>query len=143
MKPSPLFQNSILLAAVTAWFLAQVLKIPIQYWRKRRWEWVLLLRAGGMPSSHSAFVSAAAHAIGLFQGFNTPLFALAVATGLIELLAGVAMLQRRHSGRKWGIVAGIVSVSIMWTCCAYPFCLGVGVYSLVLLCRESAKQAFE
>ncbi|MCK4741083.1 MAG: divergent PAP2 family protein, partial [Anaerolineales bacterium] len=65
MNPLVVFQNQVLIGALLAWSGAQVLKLPIEYARTRSWNWSLLLRAGGMPSSHSALVTAAAHGIGL------------------------------------------------------------------------------
>ena len=51
-----LFQNKALIVGLTAWALAQVIKIPLDYLRTRRWNWALLLTTGGMPSSHTALV---------------------------------------------------------------------------------------
>jgi acid phosphatase family membrane protein YuiD len=65
MNPISVFDNFVLWTALSAWVLAQILKTPIHYLRTRKWDWAQLLRAGGMPSSHSALVAAAAHAVGL------------------------------------------------------------------------------
>ena len=80
-----LLQNYVLIAALTAWSIAQLLKTPLEYLHSRQWDWTLLLRAGGMPSSHASLLIGATHAIGLAAGFDSPLFALAVvydATGV-------------------------------------------------------------
>ena len=68
------FQNRVLITALTAWGLAQVIKIPLDYLRTGRWNWALLFSVGGMPSSHAALLTSATHAIGLYYGFDTPLF---------------------------------------------------------------------
>ena len=78
-----LVSNQILWASLTAWFLAQVLKVPIEYFVSRRLNWSLWLRAGGMPSSHSAFISAVSLSIGLNAGFDTPEFAISVVLAMI------------------------------------------------------------
>ncbi len=62
--------NTILIAAVLAWAIAQTIKVPVYYLQRQRWNWAILLSPGGMPSSHTALVTAAAHAIGLFAGFD-------------------------------------------------------------------------
>src|SRR4030067_881128 len=67
-----LLHNSVLIAALTAWALAQIVKLPIEYVRTRRWNWALLLRAGGMPSSHSALVAGAAPGHGAGGGGPGP-----------------------------------------------------------------------
>ncbi|MCJ7625756.1 MAG: divergent PAP2 family protein [Anaerolineaceae bacterium] len=78
-----LLSNQILWASLTAWFIAQVVKLPIDYFQTRQINWSLLLRAGGMPSSHSAFIAAATLSIGLYAGFDTPAFALSVVMTMI------------------------------------------------------------
>lgn len=91
-----LLANQILHACLTAWLLAQILKVPIEYLITRKANWSLLLRAGGMPSSHSALMACAALSIGLNTGFDTPLFALAVVLGMI--IAYDASGIRRQAG---------------------------------------------
>lgn len=92
-----LWQNQVLVAALTAWSLAQILKVPIEFWRTHKWDWALLFTAGGMPSSHSALVTAAAHAIGLYAGFDSPLYALSVVVTMIVVYDATGI--RRQAGR--------------------------------------------
>ena len=65
MNLGAIFNNRILIIALAAWAVAQVLKIPMEYLRSRRWNWALVFTAGGMPSSHSALMVGATQAIGL------------------------------------------------------------------------------
>ena len=58
MNLAALLQNKALIAGLVAWVLAQVIKIPLDYLRTRRWNWALLFTTGGMPSSHSALMTA-------------------------------------------------------------------------------------
>jgi hypothetical protein len=92
------FQNHVLLSALIAWGLAQGLKIPLDYLQTRRWNWALLLSAGGMPSSHAALVVAAAHAIGLYVGFETPLFGVAVVVCMVVIYDATGI--RRQAGMQ-------------------------------------------
>ncbi|MEW5941091.1 MAG: divergent PAP2 family protein [Chloroflexota bacterium] len=96
-----LLQNHVLIGALTAWLIAQVLKPPMEYLRTREWHWGLLLSAGGMPSSHSALIVGVTHGIGLFFGFDSPLFALAVAITMIVVYdaAGVRRQAGMHAER--------------------------------------------
>jgi uncharacterized protein len=91
-----LFNNHVLAAGLIAWALAQTLKVPIEYLQKRRWNWALLFSAGGMPSSHSALMVSTMIAIGLFYGFGTPAFALAVAITMIVVYDATGI--RRQAG---------------------------------------------
>lgn len=92
-----LLHNYVLIAALIAWGIAQALKVPIEYISTHKVNWVLLLRAGGMPSSHSALVTAAAHSIGLFMGFNTGLFALAIVLAMVVIYDATGI--RRQAGK--------------------------------------------
>lgn len=91
-----IFQNRVLIAGMTAWALAQIIKIPLDYVRTRRWNWALLFTTGGMPSSHSSLMTATTHAIGLYQGFASPLFAIAVAITMIVVYDAANV--RRQAG---------------------------------------------
>jgi len=78
-----LIQNKPLIAGLVAWLLAQIIKIPLDYLQTRRWNWALLLTTGGMPSSHSSLMTGTVFAIGLYHGFDNPVFALGVAITMI------------------------------------------------------------
>ncbi len=92
-----LLHNYVLIAALVAWAIAQSLKVPIEYLQTRKWNWALLVQAGGMPSSHSALVVATAHAIGLSVGFASALFALAFAVTMIVIYDATGI--RRQAGK--------------------------------------------
>ena len=101
-----IFRNQVLLGALLAWSGAQGLKLAIEYGRTRSWDWSLLLRAGGMPSSHSALVTAAAHGIGLTSGFDTPLFAMSIALAMIVIYDATGI--RRQAGQHAKIINAII-----------------------------------
>jgi uncharacterized protein len=96
-----LFQNKVLIAGLVAWGLAQIIKIPLDYLRTRRWNWALLLTTGGMPSSHSSLMTGTVLAIGLYHGFDNPLFALGVVITMIVTYdaAGVRRQAGIHAQR--------------------------------------------
>jgi acid phosphatase family membrane protein YuiD len=101
MNLSAIFQNKVLIVGLIAWGLAQVIKIPLDYLRTRRWNWALLLTTGGMPSSHSSLMTATTHAVGLYYGFDNPIFALGVAITMIVTYdaAGVRRQAGIHAQR--------------------------------------------
>jgi uncharacterized protein len=96
MPLSGLFQNRVLDTMLISWFLAQILKPPLEYLRRGKWNWGYLLSAGGMPSSHSSLMVGATTAIGLHEGFNTSLFALAAAITMIVIYDAAGV--RRQAG---------------------------------------------
>jgi uncharacterized protein len=92
-----IFQNKVLITVMAAWLLAQVLKIPTEYLRSRRWMWAMFFAAGGMPSSHTALMVGGTLAVGLYHGFDNPLFAIAV--GATMIIAHDAAGVRRQAGK--------------------------------------------
>ncbi len=96
-----LVRNQVLVAALLGWFIAQTLKLPIHYFRYKRWSWALWFSAGGMPSSHSSLITATTLACGLYEGFDSPVFALAFAVSMVILYdaAGVRRQAGIHAQR--------------------------------------------
>ncbi len=103
MPDSPInnnvLSNYVLITALIAWAAAQLLKLPTAYLKTHEWHWSLFFSAGGMPSSHSALISSTTLAIGFFQGFGSPLFALALAIGMIVVYdaAGIRQQAGKHA----------------------------------------------
>jgi uncharacterized protein len=94
--PANLFISPVLIAGLVSWLIGQSLKVPVEYLRTRAWNWSLLFSAGGMPSTHSSLMSSITLSIGLFDGFNTPLFALAFAVSMIVMYDATGI--RRQAG---------------------------------------------
>lgn len=96
MNLQAVFQNHVLISALVAWGVAQIIKLPLDYFFSKRWNWALLISVGGMPSSHSALVTATAIAVGLYAGFDSPLFALATAVSMVVIYDATGI--RRQAG---------------------------------------------
>ena len=110
MNVLALFQNKALIAGLIAWALAQVIKIPLYYLQRRKWNWSLLFTTGGMPSSHSALMTATTFAIGLYNGFESPVFALGVVITMVVTYdaAGVRQQAGIHAQRINVIMAELL-----------------------------------
>lgn len=80
-----LITNKPLMCAMTGWLLAQILKIAVTAVVERTFDMSRLLAPGGMPSSHSAFVTALAATIGLQCGLGSVHFAIAAALALVVM----------------------------------------------------------
>ncbi len=102
-----IFNNYVLVAALIAWLIAQLLKVPIEYLRRHRWNWALLVQAGGMPSSHSALIVGITYAIGLSVGFGTPLFAFAFAMAMIVIYDATGI--RRQAGKHAELINAMIN----------------------------------
>ncbi|MFH1389232.1 MAG: divergent PAP2 family protein [Candidatus Margulisiibacteriota bacterium] len=101
-----LLNNFPFVAVVVSWFIAQSLKVFF-YWYK---EGVLSLwhffEAGGMPSAHSASVTALTLAIAMTQGLNSPLFTIALVFALIVMYDATGV--RRAAGKQAEILNRVV-----------------------------------
>ena len=88
-----LLANRVLVVALTAWLLAQTLKLLIYLWRERRVNLRYLASSGGMPSSHSALVTALATATALTAGVRSSIFAVAVVFAAIVMYDAAGVRQ--------------------------------------------------
>lgn len=102
-----IFSNKALIPALTAWTLAQIIKLPLEYFRTRRWDWNMVFSAGGMPSSHSALMTSVTWSLGLNEGFNSPIFALALATSMIVIYDATGI--RRQAGKHAQVINTIIN----------------------------------
>lgn len=80
-----LLANKIFIVCVIAWSAAQVLKVVYYGVKHRRLNLRLLTSAGGMPSSHSALVTALAAGVAIQHGLRSTEFAIAI------VFAGIVM----------------------------------------------------
>lgn len=86
-----------LLAGVLAAFFAQVIKFFIFTIKSRKVNFKIFTTTGGMPSSHSAGVMGLATSVGLIDGFDSVLFAVAVGFALITMYDAAGV--RRAAGK--------------------------------------------
>ncbi|HOJ01973.1 MAG TPA: divergent PAP2 family protein [Anaerolineaceae bacterium] len=96
-----LLSNYVLMSAATAWLVAQLLKLPINYFFNKEWDWSILISPGGMPSSHSAISTAAALGIGLQEGFGSSLFALAMTLATIVIYDAISIRRQAGFHAEW------------------------------------------
>ena len=89
--------NYVLEAAIIANILAQLIKLPLRLIIKREWRPSIIFSTGGMPSSHAAFVTALATAVGIQEGINSTMFAIAFCFAAVVIYD--AMGIRRHAGQ--------------------------------------------
>ena len=84
------------ISAFFAGGLAQAIKIATGWIRTRRFRFGDFGTPGGMPSAHSALVTALAVAVGLTEGFDAPDAMIAVGLGTITMADAVSI--RRAAG---------------------------------------------
>jgi acid phosphatase family membrane protein YuiD len=91
-----IFNNPVIVSVIIASIMAQILKLPLEFLRTKKWDWSLIFGTGGMPSSHSAVMTAAAAGVGHYVGFDTPLFGLAFAITMVVVYDATNI--RRQAG---------------------------------------------
>jgi uncharacterized protein len=96
MNPSHLFISPVLIAGLISWALGQVVKVVLDRIQKHAWDWSLFFSAGGMPSTHSALMASITLAIGIYNGFNSTLFALSFALSMVVMYDATGI--RRQAG---------------------------------------------
>jgi hypothetical protein len=80
-----LFDNSVLFWSLLSCLLAQFFKIIFNFFITGKISFRIMFETGGMPSSHSALITGATSGIGYEIGFDSPIFAFAVAVALIVM----------------------------------------------------------
>jgi acid phosphatase family membrane protein YuiD len=95
-SPIDLFRNPTLWAAFLGWMAAQTVKMALNLRRTRRIDFAYLVSLGGMPSAHSAMVSALALSTGLNAGFGSQAFTVSLALAIVVMFD--ASTVRRASG---------------------------------------------
>jgi len=93
-----LLTNFPLWASLAAIFFAQFVKVPIQYIATRRLDWSLLTSTGGMPSSHSAAVTALSTGVALETGMDSSVFAVSAVFAIITMFDASGV--RRQAGEQ-------------------------------------------
>lgn len=90
--------NYSLFCAFFAWVCAQFLKIIFTYFSEKKFNIELLFSSGGMPSAHSAAVTALAASIGVECGIHSPFFSIATIFAAIVMYDSSGV--RRSSGEQ-------------------------------------------
>lgn len=101
-----LLYNPWLMAAMLAWLLAQSLKMTFSTIVTRRFDFSRFVDTGGMPSSHTAFVSSLATAVGLTEGWRSVLFAVVLSFALLVIYDATNL--RRSAGYHAQVLNEIV-----------------------------------
>ncbi len=90
--------NKVLMSGLVSWALAQILKASIYTAINKKFEPRRLIGDGGMPSGHSATVSAAAFSSALSYGLSS--FQFAISAILAVIVMHDAMGVRLETGKQ-------------------------------------------
>ncbi|MFC4404820.1 divergent PAP2 family protein [Gracilibacillus xinjiangensis] len=93
-----LFANFPLWAALIAIFIAQAIKVPLHLIATKEFKPGLAFSTGGMPSSHSAAVTAVSTGVGIEHGVSSGLFAVSCVFAIIIMFDATGI--RRQAGEQ-------------------------------------------
>ena len=99
--------NPVILAAAFSWIFSQVIKAVIYAIVNKKFDISRLFGDGGMPSGHSATVTALALTCGLIEGFDSAQFGLAFF--LCIIVCHDAMGVRREAGKHAVIIRKLIN----------------------------------
>ncbi|PAN38778.1 hypothetical protein PAHAL_7G197000 [Panicum hallii] len=98
--------NYPLVAALLAFAVAQSSKVFTTWYKDNRWDARQFIASGGMPSSHSATVTALAVAVGIQEGFRSASFATALVFACVVMHDAFGV--RLHAGKQAEVLNQIV-----------------------------------
>lgn len=99
-------EQSSFVTAIICWFAAQVIKVITVLVVDRRIDFGRFVGSGGMPSSHSAFVTGLATSVGLSSGFASEVFSIAAVLALVVMYDAAGV--RRAAGEQAKILNQLV-----------------------------------
>ena len=105
--------NPYLMAGLSSWFIAQVLKTIIHSIVHKEFDVLRFVGDGGMPSGHSATVTAVATMSALVHGFGS--FQFAISAILATIVCHDAMGVRMETGKQSMILNEIVDLVELFT----------------------------
>ena len=101
-----ILDNRVLLVALIACLVAQVLKVVFEFVKNRKLHLRVLVETGGMPSAHSALVTALAVGIGQTLGWASPSFAVTSVFAIIVMYDAAGV--RQAAGKQARILNQII-----------------------------------
>ena len=97
-----IYQNHALWVALAGWFIAQLLKVIFVLLRDKHFDVRRFVGSGGMPSSHSSFVTSLATFIGFQHGFDSGIFALCTVFAFVVMYDAAGV--RRAAGHQAAVL---------------------------------------
>ena len=102
-----IIDNQVLVVALLACVSAQGLKVVVELARSQTLNFRVMLESGGMPSSHSALVTALATGIGQVVGWDSIEFAMATIFAVIVMYDAAGV--RQAAGKQAQVINQIVA----------------------------------
>ena len=102
------FSNRLIGVSALAWLIAQLIKIIIDLVKNKTIDIRLITSSGGMPSSHSSFVTSLATSVGLTKGFDSVDFAITFVLCMVVMYDAAGV--RRAAGKQAAVINDIAAI---------------------------------
>ncbi|XP_014491498.1 uncharacterized protein LOC106754068 [Vigna radiata var. radiata] len=99
--------NPTFVSGLLAWLIGQSVKVLLNFFFDRKWDFRLLFASGGMPSSHSALCTALTTSVAICHGVADSLFPVCLGFSLIVMYDAIGV--RRHAGMQAQVLNLIVA----------------------------------
>ncbi|NJL88822.1 MAG: divergent PAP2 family protein [Coleofasciculaceae cyanobacterium SM2_1_6] len=103
---STILNNHVLIVAIAASLISQFIKLLIEIFKNKKFNLRVLVGTGGMPSAHSALVSALATGVGQESGWDSIEFAIATLFAVIVMYDAAGV--RQAAGKQARILNQII-----------------------------------
>ena len=103
---SDLLTNRAFWCALSGWFIAQAIKVPIHYLTHHEWDWKRINGSGGMPSSHSCLCVSLSMYLGCRYGLGSDIFVLSLVLSAIVMYDASGV--RRETGKQAEVINEIL-----------------------------------
>lgn len=100
-------QYKYLVVPFGTWFCIQLFKLIYDLITTKKFNFKRIMGAGGMPSSHSAVVTALATMIAISQGIESPIFAISAIFAFVVMYDACGV--RRAAGKQAKVLNEIVN----------------------------------
>ena len=90
--------NSVIIVPICAWAAAQLIKVLLVLVKRKELDLRYFVTSGGMPSAHSAIVSALATSVAMVEGLTSVAFGISVMLALIVMYDAAGV--RRSVGKQ-------------------------------------------
>ena len=94
--------NKLIGVAALSWAVAQIIKIIINIIENKTLDLKLIISSGGMPSSHSSFVTSLGMGVGFTEGFDSVYFAICFVLAMVVMYDAAGV--RRAAGKQAAVL---------------------------------------
>ncbi|KAJ8444707.1 hypothetical protein Cgig2_030381 [Carnegiea gigantea] len=107
---SPIFAtlatNPTFISGLFACFLAQSMKVVLNFVMEKKWDFKIMCASGGMPSSHSALCTALTTSVAICHGIADSVFPVCLGFSIIVMYDAIGV--RRHAGMQAQVLNKII-----------------------------------